>query len=221
MSDKCANRRTISLGFTGERVPEGQHICYLFRDDSERRQVIAKYLQSGLLTREKALCLVDKMTPDEMLDSLEELGIDARSELAGITVSDAAAAYCPHGEFDGEKVLDTLRDFHLQAVEREKYEGTRVAGEASWCLVEGRADIASLMAYEARVNVLLTTYPITACCQYDTRLFDGSTIMDVLAVHPVMIVRGQLVRNPYYIEPDRFLKEHRDRIAEQDMSVTL
>ena len=31
--------------------------------------------------------------------------------------------------------------------------------------------------------------------------------MDVLSVHPVMIVRGQLVQNPYYIEPDEFLKK--------------
>ena len=35
--------------------------------------------------------------------------------------------------------------------------------------------------------------------------------MDVLSVHPVMIVRGQLVKNPYYIEPDEFLKQLRDR----------
>ena len=30
--------------------------------------------------------------------------------------------------------------------------------------------------------------------------------MDVLNVHPVMIVRGQLVKNPYYIEPELFLE---------------
>ena len=35
--------------------------------------------------------------------------------------------------------------------------------------------------------------------------------MDVLDVHPVMIVRGQLVKNPYYIEPDVFLEKLRAR----------
>jgi hypothetical protein len=55
------------------------------------------------------------------------------------------------------------------------------------------------------------TYPYTACCQYDARRFDGETIMDVLSVHPVMIVRGQLVKNPYYIEPEIFLSEYATR----------
>jgi len=33
--------------------------------------------------------------------------------------------------------------------------------------------------------------------------------MDVLNVHPVMIVRGQLVKNPFYLEPDIFLEKLR------------
>jgi len=51
----------------------------------------------------------------------------------------------------------------------------------------------------------------TACCQYDARRFSGELIMDVLSVHPAMIVRGQLVKNPFNIEPDVFLKEYRER----------
>lgn len=35
--------------------------------------------------------------------------------------------------------------------------------------------------------------------------------MDVLSVHPVMIVRGQLVKNPYYIEPEIFLENLKSR----------
>lgn len=35
--------------------------------------------------------------------------------------------------------------------------------------------------------------------------------MDVLSVHPVMIVRGQLVKNPYYIEPSIFLEKLKAR----------
>jgi len=35
--------------------------------------------------------------------------------------------------------------------------------------------------------------------------------MEVLNVHPVMIVRGQLVKNPYYIEPDEFMSKLNER----------
>jgi hypothetical protein len=41
-------------------------------------------------------------------------------------------------------------------------------------------------------------------CQYDARRFDGATIFDVINVHPVMLVRGHLIRNPFYLPPDQF-----------------
>lgn len=50
---KSADRRTNSLGFTDERVPERQHICYLFNDSVERRRVMAKYVESGLPAHEE------------------------------------------------------------------------------------------------------------------------------------------------------------------------
>ena len=42
----------------------------------------------------------------------------------------------------------------------------------------------------------------------DARRFDGATILDVLRVHPMMIVHGQIVRNPYYTRPSEFLARH-------------
>ena len=68
-----------------------------------------------------------------------------------------------------------------------------------------------LMEYEALVNNVLKTHPITAVCQYDANRFSGATIVDVLKVHPMMIVRGQIVRNPYYMKPEDFLKDFRER----------
>lgn len=211
----CPKRRKISLGFTEETVFEGQHICYLYTDDSERRRVMAKYLESGMLEGEKLLYLVDVMTPEEMRECLAELGVDVRSKPAALSVSEAAPAYCPEGTFQCDEMLDVVQDFYVQAVEKEGFPGARGSGEMSWCLVEGRADEYSLMEYEARLNHLVAEYPYTACCQYDTRRFDGNVIMDVLRVHPVMIVRGQLVKNPYYMEPEVFLKKLRVRRRKQ------
>jgi hypothetical protein len=42
-------------------------------------------------------------------------------------------------------------------------------------------------------------------------LFSGETLMDVLAVHPYTIVRGQFVENPFFVEPAEFLKSQRSR----------
>ena len=204
-----SDRRTVSLGFTDEPVTEGQHICYIFNDDAERVRVMAKFMQSGIEANDKLLYMVDTMTPDEMSDCLEELGVDVRSQPSQLTMSEAASTYCPQGTFNTEVMLDLVSNFYDQAVQDGEYDGARGTGEMSWSLVDGRTDEASLMKYEAQLNCLTEERPITACCQYDARRFNGQIIMDVLAVHPVMLVRGQLVKNPFYIEPQDFLQKYR------------
>lgn len=77
----------------------------------------------------------------------------------------------------------------------------------SWAL-KGVPGSDRLMEYEARVNDLLVKYPVTAICQYDARKFDGATILQCLKVHPHMIVHGQIIRNPYYMKTEDFLKEY-------------
>ena len=213
MCKNSKTRRMISLGFTAEKIPEGQHICYVYNDDAERLRVMAKFLESGMLAHEKLLYLVDTMTPAEMLDCLEELGVDVRTKSGDLTVTEAAPAYCPTGVFHPDEMLDTVRTFYRQAVDQEGYAGARGAGEMSWCLVEGKADGRSLMEYEARLNQLLVEHRFTTCCQYDARRFDGGVLMDVMAAHPFMIVRGQLVHNPYFVEPDVFLEKYRARAS--------
>ena len=41
-------------------------------------------------------------------------------------------------------------------------------------------------------------------CQYDARLFNGGTLYHVLQVHPFMIVKGQVMENPFHIRPKEF-----------------
>jgi hypothetical protein len=204
-------KRRVSLGFSKERVEEGQHICYLYNDDRERLSVLAKYLESGRLDGEKILYLVDTMTPEKMLSELASLGLDTRARPEAFSVAEAKPAYCAGGAFDADRILQIVKEFYIQAVEREGYSGARSTGEMSWCLDAGMADLTPLMEYEARLNELLAECPCTACCQYDTRRFSGAAILDVLSVHPLAIVRGQLVKNPFYVTPQAFLDNLRAR----------
>ena len=205
--------REISLGFTSEVFPEGQHILYIFNDDDERRRTMARYLESGLLGGEKVLYLADSITPEELTDHLEGLGVDVRSREADCVLSDATPAYCPNGCFSCQEMLDVVGQFYEKAIE-EGYTGARGTGEMTWALQEGRAKMEDLLEYEVELTDILGEHPYTACCQYDARRFDGGTIMDVLSVHPVMIVQGQLVKNPHYVNPRAYLKKFREHQKE-------
>ncbi len=156
-------RRQISLGFSDQEFPEGQHICYIYNDDEERLEVMAKYLKSGMEAQEKLLYLVDAMTSEEMLEYLKKIGVDFSDAKPGdLTIADAAPAYCPTGFFKTEEMLELVKEFYEKAIE-DGYSGARGTGEMSWCLTEGLAKKEDLMEYEARLNELVKKYPYTAC----------------------------------------------------------
>lgn len=201
-------RRQISLGFTEERVQEGMHICYIYDDEFERERTIRKYLECGLRSGEKVLCLIEDPSPEEFRNSLRDL--DFRPE--ALTVLDSVQGYCPTGAFDGNRTLKLIRDFYRQAVDVEGYVGARGTGQMSWSLDPARATERDLIEYEARINHVVRECALSSICQYDARKFSGRMIMDVLSIHPMIIIRGQIVSNPYYVEPEEFLSKFRARI---------
>ena len=189
------------MGFTEEHIREGVHICYIYDDEAERERTIRKYLQSGLLADEKVLCLIEDASPEDFRDSLRDL--DFRP--GALTVLDSIQGYCPSGTFDADRTLGLIREFYRQAVEVEGYVGARGTGQMSWSLDRCRTTEEDLIEYEARVNQITRECAYTSICQYDARQFGGRMIMDVLRIHPMMIIRGQIVKNPYYMEAEEFL----------------
>lgn len=205
-------RRDVALGFVPERTCEGSHICYLYGDDAERLWVTARFLESGLREGERVLHLTDTISVDEATRRLAGLGVDLGRLGQDLVVGDAAQANCPSGRFVTTTMLEALRDFY-ETARAEGYVGARGTGEMTWSLDGGRYDLDELMDYEAQLNDVLRDHPFTACCQYDLRRFDGQAIMDLLSVHPMTLVRGQLLVNPYYVEPAAFLARQKRRAA--------
>jgi len=80
-------------------------------------------------------------------------------------------------------------------------------------LVLDRSSAEDIQKVKAKVRELIGKVSGVGNPQYDARRFDGGTIMDVLRVHPLTIIRGELVHNPYFVEPEAFLEELRRRSA--------
>jgi hypothetical protein len=180
-------------------------MCYIYNDEEERSEVIAKFVESGLLGGEKVGYFVDAISPEEMRDHLASLGISPsqHAEREQLAISNALETYCCDGCFKPAAMLEKVDGFYRQSL-KEGYVGARATGEMTWALrdVPGSE---KLIEYESRLNLLVEANPITLICQYDANRFNGATIYDVLNVHPMMIVRGQVVLNPYYIPPTEFL----------------
>lgn len=200
----CEIHRKISLGFAHEDFDPGLHICQIINNDDERINAILRYVSSGLVSDEDGACFSDSIS-----DAILETGLsscpvsyaEARSR-GMLTTSGTKAAYFRDGRFDPDRMLGLLAAFQKEALAAGR-SGARVIGEMIPDVLEMEGG-SRLLEYESRVTLLLRENLMTAVCQYDARRFDGSTIMDVLKVHPLMIVRGEIIHNPFFVSPEEY-----------------
>lgn len=200
-------REDVQMGFTETPFPEGAHMCLIYDNDEQRDKIISRFLAAGLGRGEQVGYFADRTPPEAVRKWLREAGalIPDDGEDGPFTIYQAEAVYCPSGVFVPAEMLSRVGGCYDRAV-NAGYSGARVSGEMSWAL-RGIPGSDRLMEYEALINTISEEHPVTPICQYDARLFDGATLLNVLKVHPLMIVQGQIVQNPYYVRPEEFLKE--------------
>ena len=201
------DEQTISLGFTAQPFPPGVHICQIFGDDDERQDALLKFVLSGLQTGERTCCFSEKMKESILAGFLESYGVSYHDAVASaaLTLAGTREIYFQNNCFNPERMLDMIKETHQDSV-RRGYRAARVIGEMT-SEIQHVPGGARLLEYESRISLLLRQYPVTAVCQYDSRAFEGSTIMDILKVHPLMVVRNAVVRNPFFIPPEDFLSQ--------------
>ncbi len=204
------SRREVDLGIIDQTFPEGLHICHVFNDDKERNETLGKFIEKGFEAGEKVAVLMESITVDELLGALDDNGVNTDGAEKHFFIR-AMDVYCPDAKFVPDDMLKRFQ-MHYEAAMKEGFVGARAVGDMSWALsTEAETELIDLAEYECRLNEV--SCPCTTICSFDARLFDGGTIMDMLSVHPYTIVRGQLVQNPLYVEPNEFLAELRARVA--------
>lgn len=191
--------RVVDLGFAELQVPPGTHVCQIYSGPDERDDALLRFVARGLRNGESTACFSDNIDADAIESWLAKDGVSLSAEVdAGrFTLSAASEVYFRDGRFDPERVIGLLTEFHEESVRAGRL-AARVIGEMS-AEIDRVPGGSRLMEYEARVNGLLRTHPVTAVCQYDARAFPGATIMDVLAVHPMVLMRGTVIHNPFFV----------------------
>jgi MEDS: MEthanogen/methylotroph, DcmR Sensory domain len=207
---------TVSFGFVEQRFPIGGHICYIYTDEAERREVMTKFVESGFASDEKVVYFADRPRTgpagaDRYLSAMN-VSVPRALRPGQFVLGDAEPAYCPDGTFEPERMIETWRALYRRSLD-EGFPRVRVTGETSW-LRPSLPGADRWFEYEAILNNATEELSFTAIvCQYNANLMDGAALYNVLNVHPMMIVRRQLVHNPYYEPPDRFLARTRPKGA--------
>lgn len=199
------NKHKISLGFTEQQFEPGVHICQIYNNDQERHDTLLDFIVTGLQDGENVNCFSENETEKSLTDYFNENGVSCNttSGKGSFLLRNTNEVYFQDGEFNPDRMIKLLQDFYENS-QKQGRSGARVLGEMSpkIKMIPGGS---RLLEYESKVSILTRKYPVTTVCQYDAREFDGATIMDILKVHPYMIVRGAVVQNPFFIEPGEYL----------------
>jgi hypothetical protein len=90
---------------------------------------------------------------------------------------------------------------------------TRMTANMEWAL-EDRPGVEDLLVFETRVNYLAPKYDKIFCCTYDRARFSANVVMISLRTHSMVIIGGVLQEKPFFVPPDEFLREVRERTGQ-------
>lgn len=196
---------TIELGIPGLSLDVGDHVCAFFGGAAERDAILESYLGAGLRSGDKCLCVLDGSHGGEGRALLAALAAQRAPESAPdqLDVRVSRDTYLRGGRFSTEAML-AFWDDAVGAAMSEGYLFSRAVGEMTWALQQ-MPGVEELVGYEAELNYFLPRYPQVVLCLYDLERFDGEILVDILKTHPLVLVGGMVLENPYYIEPAEFL----------------
>ena len=124
-----------------------------------------------------------------------------------------ADAYLRDGHFDQNRMLALIQEV-LEGGRQQGFPLTRLVAHMEWAL-EDRPGVDDLVEYETRLNYLLPRYPDPVICVYDLAKFGGNIVVDIMRTHPMIIIGGLLQENPFFVPPDEYLRQLRERGAAQ------
>jgi hypothetical protein len=84
--------------------------------------------------------------------------------------------------------------------------------------IQDQSHVDDVIEFESRVNDVWQHHDDAIICTYHLGQFSGDAVMDIMRTHPMVIVGGILQQNPFFVHPDEFLQEFRQRRASRSSS---
>ena len=207
-------RQPICLG--GSELGEVRHICAFFANDDEEYRVLLPFIREGLLCGDKAVQVVNPEQRQEHMHRLAAAGVDtATHELSGqLQIHNNTDIYLRDGHFDQDRMLATFEQMANSSRTAEGFPMSRIICRMDWASGD-QTRIGDVIEFESRVNDVWRRYDDAVICTYHLAKFSGDAVIDIMRTHPMVIIGGLLQRNPFFTQPEEFLREYRERHPER------
>jgi hypothetical protein len=211
---------TPSIPFAGSELAEARHVCAFFNSADEEYRVLLPFIKDGFTCGHKA---VHVLNPDRREDHIQRLtasGIDteATRRSGQLELRTNVDAYLRDGRFDQDRMLEVFEQL-ASANDKRQFPLSRIVCQMDWA-ADSRSHIDNLVEFESRVNNVWRRHEDAVICVYDLARFGGDTVIDIMRTHPMVIIGGILQSNPFYVPPEEFLGEVRQRRSPGSGSTT-
>lgn len=209
------------IPFAGSRLCQARHVCAFFNSDDESYRVLLPFIKDGFDCGDKAVHVVNPNQQQEHLQRLTDAGIDpaAAEESGQLEVLTNTDAYLRDGRFDQDRMLEVFEQL-ASGNAKNGFPLSRIVCRMDWA-AQGRSHIDDLVEFESRVNDVWRRHDDAVICVYDLAKFGGDTVVDIMRTHPMIVIGGILQENPFFVPPEEFLRELRERrSAENTQSST-
>jgi hypothetical protein len=203
-------RATAPISLAGSQLDETRHVCAFFNSDEEEYRVLLPFIKDGFQCAHKAIHVVNANQRQDHLKRLVQVGIDPAVAMQSgqLELRTNVETYLPDGRFDSDRMISTFEQL-ASGNARGEFPLSRICCRMDWS--EGRSYIDDVIEFEARVNEVWRRHDDAVICTYPLGKFGGDVVIDILRTHPMVILGGILQQNPFFVPPDEFLCEFRQR----------
>jgi len=204
-------KKTAPIPFAGSQLAETRHVCAFFNSNDEAYRVLLPFIKDGFDSGDKAVHVINPDQKESHLTRLTAAGIDTNSarQQGQLELRANTEAYLREGRFNPDQMLKTFEQM-ASGNAKGGFPLSRIVCQMDWA-VEGRSCVEGLVEFESRVNEVWRRHEDVVICVYDLAKFGGSTVIDILRTHPMVIIGGILQQNPFFVPPEDFLAELRER----------
>jgi MEDS: MEthanogen/methylotroph, DcmR Sensory domain len=209
------------IPFAGSQIDQTRHVCAFFNSPDEEYRVLLPFIKDGFQCGHKAVHIVNRDQRQDHLQRLTAAGIDTGgAEQSGqLEIRTDTEIYLPEGRFDADRMISAFE--HLASGNGTGgFPLSRICCRMDW-VVESGSHLDDVIEFESRVNDVWCRHEDAVICTYHLGKFGGDAIVDILRTHPMVVIGGVLQQNPFFMPPDEFLCEFRERRSRRSGSTAV
>jgi hypothetical protein len=211
-------KNATPIRLAGFELAETRHVCAFFDSDEEEYRVLLPFITDGFACGDKAVHVLNPGEREEHMQRLSAAGVDLLTAQRNgqFELRNNTEVYLRDGRFDQDRMLKVFEQLAGGDV-KGGFPLSRIVCHMEWAIETG-SHIQDVVEFESRVNDVWRCHDDAVICTYRLGKFRGDTVVDVMRTHPMIIIGGMLQQNPFFVPPEEFLPEFRERRARRSTS---